>query len=110
MAVNKPGPKRGYKQSADHIAKRIKRGDSHPNFVGDAVSVRGGRTRALRAFSPQPCEICGAGKVDRHHRDGDTANNAPDNIGFLCRRCHMEADGRMSSFRKQAKEQTWRAS
>jgi hypothetical protein len=99
MAV---GPKRGYKQSAEHIAKRIKRGPEHHHFTGDSVSVRGGRSRALRAYSPQSCEKCGNEKADRHHKDGNTANNTRRNIEFLCRRCHMSEDGRLAAFREQS--------
>ena len=107
MAV-RPDPKFGYKQTEEHIAKRIKRGAELPHFLGDAVSIKGGRTRALRAYLSRPCERCGAIKSDRHHCDGNTANNVPDNISFLCRRCHMEKDGRLAMFQAQAKMQLWR--
>ena len=43
------------------------------------------------------CEDCGAPATDRHHVDGDTFNNAPENIEQLCRRCHMRKDGRMAA-------------
>lgn len=44
------------------------------------------------------CERCGAPAVDRHHKDDDTWNNERSNLEFLCRRCHMQADGRMAEF------------
>ena len=95
MAV-KRGPKPGFKQSPEHIAKRIKRGPDHPNWIGEAVSEKGGRARALRLYPTiGPCEVCGEAKAERHHADGNTANNAPTNIEPLCRRCHMAKDGRM---------------
>ncbi len=31
-------------------------------------------------------------------RAGDPGNNAPENIAFLCRHHHMEADGRLEKF------------
>lgn len=41
------------------------------------------------------CERCDTSPaVDRHHIDGDPLNNVPSNIQSLCRRCHMEVDGR----------------
>lgn len=42
-----------------------------------------------------PCERCGEPGRDRHHIDGDTGNNVPENISILCRRCHMKIDGRL---------------
>jgi hypothetical protein len=82
-------------------ATLYRRGSSHHKWQGDAVSEKGGRKRALRAFpSVGPCQICGAQKSERHHRDGNTANNAPDNIHVVCRRCHMTEDGRLEQVRK----------
>lgn len=88
--------KKGYKQSAEHIEKRKRFGADHHAWLGDEVSVRGGRTRALRAYPEMgPCTKCGEDSYDRHHKDGNTANNEPDNIEFLCRDCHMRGDGRL---------------
>lgn len=92
----------GYKQSAEHIARRIKRGAAHPNWKGSDIKERSGRCRALRMFPPGPCIRCGL-KGERHHIDGNTSNNAASNIEMLCRRCHMEEDGRLQSFAEQAK-------
>lgn len=55
-----------------------------------------GRGRAAAMYPAQPCEVCGRspggrGTVDRHHRDSDRLNNAPENIAFLCRRHHHDA-------------------
>lgn len=72
-------------------------GEAHYAWQGDAVSEKGGRKRALRLF-PEigHCIKCSAEKAERHHKDGNTANNTPGNIEALCRRCHMEADGRLA--------------
>jgi hypothetical protein len=51
-----------------------------------------------------PCVNCGEEKTDRHHLDGNTANNDPENVITLCRRCHMLVDGRLDDFIKLAKE------
>lgn len=92
----------GYSQSPEHVQKRADaiRGSKHPRWIGDAVSEKGGRSRALRMYTDiGPCEGCGASDAERHHVDGNTANNAPENIGILCRRCHMTADGRLDAVR-----------
>ena len=89
-------------QTAEHVEKRKRIGAAHYAWQGDAVSEKGGRKRALRLF-PEigPCVRCGNAKAERHHKDGDTANNAPSNIEALCRRCHMWDDGRMAKVMRQ---------
>ena len=99
-------PKHGFKQSAEHIAKRIKRGEDHPHWKGGDITVKGGRTRALRMYPViGPCELCGSPDSERHHLDGNTANNDHSNIAALCRKCHMTKDGRLSAFQKIATNQ-----
>lgn len=49
------------------------------------------------------CERCGADKTERHHKDGNTLNNVSSNIAVLCRRCHMDADGRLSEATEKMK-------
>ena len=98
----KAGAPRGYKQSDEHVEKRKRFGSNHHAWLGDNVSVRGGRTRALRGFELEDCEKCGKGKAERHHLDDNTANNSKENIMFLCRKCHMEIDGRLEKFREMA--------
>jgi hypothetical protein len=45
------------------------------------------------------CSRCGETKsLERHHIDGDPGNNDLGNISVLCRRCHMEVDGRLAAF------------
>lgn len=99
----KPGPKPGFVQSTEHIAKRKRFGSEHPNWVGADVSTAGGRTRAQRTYKEiGPCVLCGAKRSERHHIDGNTANNEAKNIVILCRKCHMREDGRLERFRKLA--------
>lgn len=57
------------------------------------------RARAVRPELPGTCERCGEAKpLERHHLDGNPGNNAAQNIAALCRRCHMEVDGRLARF------------
>ncbi len=41
------------------------------------------------------CQLCDNRAVERHHIDGNTLNNEPGNVMFLCRHHHMEVDGRL---------------
>lgn len=69
--------------------------EKNPNWRGVAAGVDGKRRRAHRWYDASQCSRCGSGYAERHHIDGDIGNNAPENIAILCRRCHMEADGRL---------------
>src|SRR3990167_254255 len=96
----KPGPKSGYKQTAEHIQKRKRFGAKHHAWKGEAVSEKGGRTRAQRLYPAiGSCQQCGNQRAERHHRDDNTANNRKSNIAILCRRCHMQSDGRLAKFK-----------
>lgn len=95
----RPGPKKGYKQSPEHIHKRIKRGADHPNWKGDDATRRAGRTRALRMYADQPCTECGATPAERHHVNGVTTDNSAENIQFLCRDHHMAEHKRLGTFK-----------
>ena len=95
----KSGPKAGYRQTEEHIKKRIRFGEDHANWVGDSISEKAGRGRAQRKYKQiGPCVLCGNEKSERHHIDGNTANNEAENILIVCRRCHMKTDGRLSEF------------
>lgn len=73
------------------------RGANNPRWVGEAAGEEAGRKRAQRLYDLGDCERCGAAATDRHHRDGNTHNNAPENIERLCRSCHMKVDGRLEA-------------
>jgi hypothetical protein len=74
-------------------------GRDNPNWKGDSALPQTGRNRASRWFgSKGKCEKCGNIAHDIHHRDGSTLNNSSDNVIRLCRKCHMEEDGRMKNF------------
>jgi hypothetical protein len=63
----------------------------------------GTKRKRARAVVPElgvTCSRCGEAKpLERHHVDGDTGNNDMTNISVLCRRCHMEVDGRLEALR-----------
>lgn len=96
--------KKGYKQSPEHIRKKKRFGEAHANWKGDNIAVGTGHSRACRKFvNIGPCKECGNPKSERHHVDGNTANNSEENIAILCRRCHMRQDGRLEKFVEVAK-------
>lgn len=54
------------------------------------------------------CAECSGKATDHHHIDGDTHNNAPENVVFLCRACHLKiehAAGRLPQQTKLTVEQ-----
>lgn len=72
------------------------RGEQHPGWKGDEATRQAGRKRARSLYSDaQPCQVCGA-SAERHHRDGDTLNNEPGNIAWLCRTHHIRVEDRMA--------------
>lgn len=106
----RPGPKLGFRQSPEHVAKRTKWGPDHHAWAGGDISEKGGRSRAERRYRDIGlCWGCGSNRAERHHIDENTANNAPSNIAVLCRRCHMERDGRLDEFIELAKRNQPRA-
>jgi 5-methylcytosine-specific restriction endonuclease McrA len=95
-----PGPKKGYKQSPEHIAKRTRWGSEHHAWKGENVSNRAAHHRAETRFKNlPPCEDCGNVVSERHHADGNPLNNMASNIKFLCRKCHMSKDGRLEKLK-----------
>lgn len=48
-----------------------------------------GRKAAQRIYVATECKNCGSTKtLQRHHKDRNPLNNAPENIEILCRTCH----------------------
>jgi hypothetical protein len=68
-------------------------GEHHPSWKGDGADDPAGRRRARKQYlTLGVCEGCGLKPAhDRHHRDGNTRNNARENVAFLCRACHHAA-------------------
>lgn len=95
-------PRIGYRQTEAHkAARKAAMGPHGTTWLGDQACQKMGRIRAERAFpGARPCEKCGAIRAERHHNDGNTLNNDLTNIAFLCRHCHMEADGRLKTMKR----------
>lgn len=78
---------------------RLPRGEDSPNWRGEKATDYSKRKRCrvdYPTLDGVTCERCGkAPAVDRHHRDSNVENNGADNILCVCRRCHMELDGRL---------------
>lgn len=81
----------------------VRRGEQHQEWKGDAASSSSKWARARHKYVLTPCDICGEDAMDFHHIDGNNANNSPENVAALCRRCHMSVDGRLEKFRRIGK-------
>jgi hypothetical protein len=73
-------------------------GPDHFAWKGDLATRGAGHQRAQQRFPLGPCERCGRPGRERHHRDENTLNNAPENVLVLCRRYHQAIDGRLAAF------------
>ena len=70
--------------------------ENNRNWKRDATNPSTGRNRARARYKQkEPCVVCNSLDAERHHRDGNTLNNEPSNVPFLCRRCHMIEHGRI---------------
>lgn len=69
--------------------------ENNPMWKGEAAKKGAKNARARYWFEAFGCEVCEKEPAERHHIDGNPGNNEPDNIAILCRRHHMEADGRL---------------
>ena len=79
-------------------------GSRNPRWRGDAVKNDAAWDRAQRRYSLGKCERCEKPAQDRHHIDGNIRNNDTSNIARLCRRHHMEVDGRLAKLIQRNRE------
>lgn len=92
------GVERPFGATTSELKAASKVGERNPNWKGDGITkAETGRERARYRYELGPCESCGEPGTDRHHKDGKTTHNEPENISILCRRCHMRLDGRMAA-------------
>jgi hypothetical protein len=70
-------------------------GEKNAMWKGDNIKwTDSARMRARNWFrEKQPCKLCGE-RGEIHHKDGNPLNNSGTNIDWLCRKHHMEVDGR----------------
>lgn len=94
---NRTGSPRPY-GARNGTKEGVPSGDKSTHWRGDEARPETKRRRAQKAFKLGKCESCPKPATDRHHKDGNTGNNNPDNIKILCRRCHMKEDGRLDKF------------
>ena len=96
---------KGYKQTPEHVAKRMRYRADHWRWKEDAATLLSPRGRALQLYpDAKPCEQCGNTRSERHHVDGNITNNKPDNIRFLCKKCHANVPEHLAKNRAMAKE------
>ena len=69
------------------LSDETKRKISEARSKGDAATQRTGRGRAQKLYEPGACLVCGQ-PAERHHVDGNTLNNASENVVLLCRKHH----------------------
>jgi hypothetical protein len=64
----------------------VKRTRIKPSTVPNTLRYRARRWYPVLS----DCQRCLVAKAtQRHHKDGDIQNNTAENIGFLCRACHI---------------------
>ena len=83
------------RRTLSQAQRPAKMGERNPRWGGDTIDPKNGRSRARRMYPQQSCRICGK-PGERHHKDDDPLNNEPSNIDWLCKRHHMEVDGRLA--------------
>ena len=71
-------------------------GENNSVWKGDQAKRNSGRLRAHRLYPELgDCEVCGEKAAHRHHVNRNTFDNSPENIQFLCVRCHGAAHRRL---------------
>ena len=80
-------------------ARESKLGSNNPNWNPnrEELSLTGIRGWLQRNLEQKACEICGSNESEVHHIDGNPWNNDSKNLKWLCRKHHMEEDGRLNA-------------
>jgi thymidylate synthase ThyX len=86
------GTKGMFSPEAIEYLSKIHLGAKNPMWKGENATPMSGRCRANRLYKAIQCFTCGTteARLVRHHKDGDTLNNTPDNICILCEPCHKQ--------------------
>lgn len=97
--IKKLIPRKGVPHTEEYklLMHNMRVGEKNPMWGGNNVKKQAGNDRARRLFKNNkcPCEVCNTNKVEIHHKDSNPLNNDVSNISWLCRKHHMEIDGRM---------------
>lgn len=74
-------------------------GENNPSWVGDGVGIVQVHAWMEKELGrPDKCSKCGkVGKVDLANKSGNYKRDKND-WEWLCRKCHMESDGRLEKF------------
>ena len=70
-------------------------GRCQPNYAPERLRGRRWLRKRLAVLKRAGfvCERCDSRIAEEvHHVDGDPANNRPENLTALCRRCHLEVE------------------
>lgn len=73
--------------------RRSRRSYQHENHVATSlmVSAYGLARKVAEAFHDKVCAECGSIEfLEVHHKDSNPFNNNPDNLEFLCKKCHAQ--------------------
>lgn len=95
----------GYKQSEEHKRKRLDqiKGKNHGNWAGDKIKYDGLHSWVKRnLLKAKLCQKCKK-KPPYDLANKGTYNRELKNWEWLCRKCHMKKDGRLTKFIKMAK-------
>ena len=93
---------RGWNLRSGNPLRVILRGPESSQWKGEDAKPESKRARARRMYQLGLCQRCGQQATERHHIDGNTGNNSLENIAILCRRCHMQWDGRLATWHKNS--------
>lgn len=79
------------------------KGPNHVRWIQDA-SDHLKQDRVRRKFTLGTCINCGRPGNDYYFKDGNNDNLSSDNITYRCRRCTMQADGRLENLKQASKK------
>lgn len=117
VVLNRPEVKKkmsaaklGKKQSAETIAKRIRRGAQHFNWNGGksfekySVAWTKALKISIRERDKYTCQVCGEKQGEKtlsiHHIDYVKTNCNPDNLVSLCVSCHGKTNYKRNEWRE----------
>lgn len=92
LGLGKPEETWTPEEEMKRIQKIIKAqlGEKAHNWVGAQAKKRTGNGRARRLYK---CPLLDWMRLVRHHVNGDTLNNRPENIAFITTKEHLEVNG-----------------